>query len=173
MLWEWQLHQAGQKVGAFLQAVTLQGSSKEQSTREGNTDMAHDSYEKGQCYQTSVINRNVSPPLYLADVCFNLLAGLIENSNPLNPGSLPALSFTELLLMHLGCWVRDGVTSHYFSHPPINYIRHVTHGCLSLVILQFRNNSPPLPAEDLALFLTLSLVWAYHSSSWLSFTIAD
>lgn len=61
MLQEQLLQQAGQEVGGFLQDVTLQGSPKEQSTREGNTDMARDSCEEVRCYQTSVINRNVSP----------------------------------------------------------------------------------------------------------------
>lgn len=51
---------AGQEVRGFLQAVTLQGSPKEQSIREGDTDTARNICETAQRYQTFVINRNIS-----------------------------------------------------------------------------------------------------------------
>lgn len=109
---------AGQEMGCSW-------SPREQSTEEGSTD---------------ITKRCFTPP-NPSSVRINFLAGLIESSNPSHHGPLPALSFRELLLMHRGCWVRDCVTSNCFSHSPINDIRHDTHGCLPLVILQLCNKS--------------------------------
>jgi len=61
MLLEQLLLRAGQEVGGFLQAVTLQGSPREQSISKGDADTARDSCEKALHYQTSGINRNISP----------------------------------------------------------------------------------------------------------------
>lgn len=91
---------SGQEMGCSV-------SPRERSTEEGNTDMIK------RC-----------TPLNPSSVWIYFLAGLIENGNPSHHSPLPALSFRELLLMHPGCRVRDGVTSNCFSHSPANDIRH-------------------------------------------------